>query len=327
MKHTLIYYSILEYRPENLKLLNDNFHVITLSDPSEDTPDLLKKADVIMAPLGYYFGREKIDLSSRLKVIGSNTTGHPHIDIAYAAEKGISVVTLKDQHDFLETITPTAELTWGLIISVTRNMFPAFMSVLDGKWSRWSFGAKSMLSRMSLGIAGYGRLGRKVASYGVCFGMDVSYFDPYVSEHPKSIRRAESLVSLVESSDIITLHVPHEPDTENLFSREIFEKFKDGSFFVNTARAELVDSSALLDSLESGRIAGAAVDVMEGEFERDFEKRVKESPLARYAAVHPNLIITPHIAGSTVDAWSMTQSYTIHRIIQVLESRTRQSIK
>ena len=150
----MIYYDILNYFPENIKLLEDNFHVVRLQDPSHDTKEILSQAEVILAPLGYYFAKEKIDMCQKLKCIGSNTTGHPHIDVAYANKKGIHVVTLKDHRDFLETITPTSELTWGLIIALTRNILPAFASVLNGNWSRWNFGGKRMLSRMSLGVTG-----------------------------------------------------------------------------------------------------------------------------------------------------------------------------
>jgi D-3-phosphoglycerate dehydrogenase / 2-oxoglutarate reductase len=320
VKPKLIYYEILNYTPENLKLLHDNFMVVSLQDPSKDTPILLKGADVILAPLGYFVGKEKIDQASRLKVIGSNTTGHPHIDVAYAASKGVTVVTLKDQHDFLNTITPTAEFTWGLVIALTRNIFPAFTTVLKGKWARWPFGGKSMLSRLSLGVVGYGRLGRMVASYGVCFGMDVCYFDPYVTESPDNVRQVETLELLVETSDIVTVHVHHEPKTENLFNKEIFSRFKKGAYFINTSRAEIVDSMAMLKALKSGRLSGAAIDVLEGEFEPGFGGRVAENPLVKYSTKHNNLIITPHIGGSTSDAWSMTQEYTILRIIESLRT-------
>lgn len=317
-KPTLIYYDILQYRPENLKLLNENFNVLCLRDPSHDRLEILNRAEVLLAPLGYFVGKEKIDYCPDLKVIGSNTTGHPHIDVDYAKRNGIKVVTLKDHRDFLDTITATAELTWGFIIAVTRNIIPAFQSVLNGKWERWPFGGKSMLSRMSLGIAGYGRLGKMVASYGVCFGMQVRYFDPYVVEARPGVKKVDSLEELVEASNIITVHIPHEPQTENLFNKEVFAMFKKGSYFINTSRGKLVDHQALLECLQSGKLAGAAVDVMDGEFEPGFKKTVLEQPLVRYAAEHPNLIITPHIGGSTIDAWSLTQEYTIRKVLETM---------
>lgn len=318
-KDVLVYYDILNYAPEARSLIEANFEVIVLKDPADLLPEIFKKVNVLLAPLGYYLGKEIMDKCPNLKVIGSNTTGHPHIDVEYAEKIGVKVVTLKDHQDFLNTITPTAELTWGLVIVLTRNIVPAFSSVMNGKWARWPFGGKSMLSRMRLGVAGLGRLGRMVASYGICFGMDVSYFDPYVNKAGEGVKRVDSLEQLVETSDIVTVHVPHEPATENLFSKEVFLKFKQGCYFINTSRGELVDHAALLKALETGRLAGAAVDVLDNEFDPDFGTKVFEQPLVKYAASHDNLIITPHIGGSTYDAWSLTQEYTVQKIIEALE--------
>ena len=318
-KPVLVYYTILNYAPAAEKLMVDHFRTIILENPGSLSPIVMERAEVLLAPLGYYLGREIMDACPHLKAIGSNTTGHPHIDVDYARQKGIKVITLKDHQDFLDTITPTAELAWGLIIALTRNIVPGFKSVLDGKWARWPFGGKAMLSRMSLGVAGLGRLGKLVASYGKAFGMEVRYYDPFVDTAAGGITRVDSLEELVAASDIVTVHVPHEPETENLFSAQVFKQFKDGAFFVNTSRGELVDHDALLKALESGKLAGAAVDVLDGEFAPDFGAKVLDQPLVKYAAEHDNLIITPHIGGSTLDAWSLTQEYTVQKIIEALE--------
>jgi phosphoglycerate dehydrogenase-like enzyme len=317
-QRTIIYYEVLEYQPSNLEFLNDNFRVICLPNPDHDTSDVLAEADVILAPLGFYCGREKIDQAPRLKVIGSNTTGHPHIDVDYAREKSIRVITLKEHRAFLQSITPTAELTWALLIAVVRNMVPAYQSVLEGQWDRRPFGGPAMLSRMSLGLVGYGRLGSIVGSYGKCFGMKVRYYDPNVSCDDPDVERVNSLEELVAISDIVTIHIPHEAETENLFDETMFAHFRAGSYLINTSRGEIVDSEALLNALESGRLAGVALDVLEGEFERGFGGRVSEHPLVNYAHVNSNLLITPHIGGSTVDAWRLTEEYTIKLILENL---------
>jgi D-3-phosphoglycerate dehydrogenase len=314
-KWTVLYYEVLQYQEENLRLLHEKFKVLTLPDPTYDTPFILTQADVILMPLGFFFGKEKIDQASKLKIIASNTTGHPHIDVAYARDKGLKVVTLKNQKAFLKKITPTAELTWGLIIALTRNIIPAHRSVLEGKWDRRPFGGPSMLSRMSLGVAGYGRLGSLVASYGKSFGMTVRYYDPFVSKKNTGIRRVASLKELVRLSNIVTVHIPHERETENLFNRETFACFRKGSYLINTSRGELVDHQALLDCLIDGRLAGAALDVFEGEFHPGFQGQFGSHPLVEYAQKHSNLIITPHIGGSTIDAWKMTEEYTIKKVV------------
>jgi len=315
-KPTLIYYTILKYQPENHGLLQEQFNVIELPSPRYDTPEALAQADVLLAPLGYFCGREKIDQAPDLKVIGSNTTGHPHIDVHYAKNRDIRVVTLKNERIFLNSITPTAELTWGLIIGLTRKIIPSFNSVLEGKWDRRPFGGRAMLSRMSLGIAGLGRLGEMVAKYGECFGMEGRYFDPFVDECSPRIHRVDSLEKLVRASDIVTVHIPHVPETENIFSRHIFSNFKKGSYFINTSRSELVDHIALLEFLENGHLAGAALDVFQNEFAAGFQ--IRDYSLWKYAREHDNLMLTPHIGGSTYDAWSLTERRTIDMIIEAI---------
>uniref|UniRef100_UPI002FDA109D NAD(P)-dependent oxidoreductase n=1 Tax=Dissulfurispira sp. TaxID=2817609 RepID=UPI002FDA109D len=312
-----LYFEILNYKKENLDLLYDNFEVIRLNNPSMITPDILKDVSVIFAPLGYFFGEDIFSKSPNLKVVATNTTGVPHIDVDNAVLRGIKVISLKDEKEFLNTITPTAELTIGLIINITRNVIPAIKSVLDGKWSRWEFGGQAMLSRMSIGIVGLGRLGIMVARYATSFGTKVSYYDPFIAHNAEwPYKRVESIEQLVSDVDIVTVHIPMNKENRHLFNKGVFFKFKKGSYFINTARGEVVDSQALIEALEKGIIKGAAVDVLDGEFEPDFSGRILSHPLVKYAQTHDNLIITPHIAGSTEDAWYLTQRHVIEQTIE-----------
>ena len=175
-----------------------------------------------------------------------------------------------------------------------------------------------MLSSLSLGVVGHGRLGTMVARYGKAFGMKVRYFDPYVSSSSEGAERIDTLGSLVRLSDVVVLLVPHEKATEGMFSREIFACFCWGSYFINTARGELIDWDALLESLESGRLAGAALDVFEGEFVPGFADRFPDHPFLRYAREHDNLLLTPHIGGSTIDAWRLTEAHAIEMALEHL---------
>ena len=317
-KYKLLYYSMLQYQNDTLALLHENFDVIDRENPSYDSDGLLATIDVVLAPLGYFFGREKIDKCISLKVIGSNTTGHPHIDVEYARAKGVSVVTLKYEREFLDTISPTAELTWGLLIALTRNVLPAVASTRQGKWNRRPFPGKKMLSRMSIGIVGLGRLGYKVAQYALKFGMDVSYYDPLVSSGYPGLKEKPSLKALVSACDIVTVHVPHEEQNEKMFNDDIFGSFREGAYFINTSRGELVDHDAFLRALESGRLGGAAIDVFDGEFVPGFESTFSGHRLWAYAQEHDNLIMTPHIGGSTIDAWADTERHTIQRVLETL---------
>lgn len=304
-----LYYRILQYQPENLQFLREHFQLVELLNPDEDQGEILAKIDLCFAPLGYYLGRDKMERCPRLRAIATNTTGVPHIDMGEAATRGIKVFSLKDETDFLKTITPTAEHTWGLLLALMRRSPWAYTSVLDGTWNRRPFGAPSMLSRMSLGLVGCGRLGHMVGRYGQAFGMKVSFFDPYLPEIPSGFEKMRTLEELVAGVDVVSLHAPAQECTYKMINRGIFLNFKPGSYFINTARGELVDEEALLEMLQSGHLTGAALDVLDGEFIPGFQ--VSSHPLVAYAREHDNLFLTPHIGGSTVDAWRETEGRVI----------------
>jgi D-3-phosphoglycerate dehydrogenase len=311
-----LYFSMLRYHEDNLDLLKRHFRVEERPTPEGLDGAELADVNLLFAPLGYYFGEEIMRQAPVLEAIATNTTGTPHIDMADAAVRGIKVISLAGEEQFLRTITPTAELTIGLIIAVTRNLIPAMDYVKKGAWGRWGFGGPAMLSRMSLGIVGLGRLGKMVAAYAHAMGMRVSYYDPYVDHRPEwPYRRAGTLNELVGGVDVTTVHCNVTPENRHMFNREVFSGFRKSSFFVNTARGELVDSEALIEALDGGILRGAAVDVVDGEFSPAFDREAGNHPLIRYARENPSLLITPHIGGSTYDAWFETQRFTIENAI------------
>lgn len=320
-KPRLLYYEILKYQKSNIDILNDYFEVTTLPDPDYNQPGTLNEIEVLLAPLGFFFGQDIIDACPNLRIIGSNTTGEPHVDRAYAESRGISVVSLKDDQEFLNRVTPTAEHTWGLILAVTRRVPWAFNAVLNGEWNRRSFGARKMLSEMDLGIVGLGRLGKMIAGYGEAFRMNVRYYDPYVNEIESLIlEKAGTLYELVHTSDIVSVHVPLNNETKGLINKEVFRHFKNGAYLINTSRAEIVDKHFLLKSLQSKRLAGAGLDVLDGEFQKGFDASAHE--LVNYAKEHDNLLITPHIGGSTIDAWTKTEGRIIKKLISFCSGKT-----
>jgi D-3-phosphoglycerate dehydrogenase len=316
-KPVALYYHVLQYQPENLALLEEHFQVRKLQSPTDDDGRILSDVEICFAPLGYRFGREKMERCPRLLAIVTNTTGVPHIDLDAAAARDIAVISLKDEQDFLRTITPTAEHAWGLLLALMRRTPWAHQAVLDGTWNRRPFGATAMLSRLGLGVIGYGRLGRLVARYGWAFGMQVQFFDHSVQSSDEIADKANTLMELVSWADVISLHVPANESTYKMISRDLIARFKAGSWLVNTARGEVLDEQALLDALQSGRLAGAALDVLDGEFAPDFQ--VARNPLVEYARHHDNLLLTPHIGGSTMDAWGETERRVIEMAIAHVE--------
>lgn len=319
-KPTALYYEMLNYQSSNMELLEEHFDLVTLETPEEDTVEILERIEVGFAPLGFDYDRKKIDRMENLRVIVSNTTGEPHIDREYAESNGIAVFSLKDEDEFLDTITPTAEHTWGLLLAVMRNIPQAYQSVLEGTWSRWLFPGPAMLSNLTIGIVGMGRLGRIVADYARAFRMEeIAFYDPTTdADFVEFAEKVDSLEDLVSAHDVITIHAPANEETNRMFDREVFSRFKQGSYLVNTARAALIDEEALVEALSSGPLAGAAFDVFDGEYEVDHEQRLQESPLYRYAQENDDLLLTPHIGGSTYDAWEKTQRRVISKAIDYI---------
>jgi D-3-phosphoglycerate dehydrogenase len=315
-KPRLLYYTLLSYQPENVALMRDHFDVVELPDPRRDDDATLASLDACCAPLGFPFDARKMDRCPKLQAIVTNTTGVPHIDMDAAAARRIAVFSLKDEQRFLDTITPTAEHAIGLLLALTRRIPWSFDAVKGGRWNRFDFGAPTMLSRMSLGVIGYGRLGRKVARFGQTLGMQVAFHDPYQVGDGVA-EKVDDLKALVARSDAVSLHVPAVPQTARMIDADVIAAFKPGSWFVNTARAELVDETALLQALQDGRIAGYAADVLDGEFDPAF--KAARHPLVRYAQAHDNVLLTPHIGGSTYDAWRETQGRVLELAIRFFE--------
>ncbi len=290
----------IDLSPKSEELIRENF----------DVPNGMLDGEVVLVPTGMYYGREFIDKNSSLKIIASNTTSDQHIDTEYCKEKGIQVITLAGD-PILQDITAVAELTICFMIMLTRNVFPAMKSVSRETWDRYPCGGRKMLKNMTVGIVGMGRLGQMVKHL-IPIDMKYKYFNSkFGSKHNKIFKYLNVL-----KQDIVTVHIPLEGN-ERLFNAEVFGQFKDGAYFINTSRGEIVDEQALVDALESGKLAGAATDVLAGEFEPDFD--LTKNPLWQYAQGHNNLLITPHIGGSTEDAWEMTQVRIIEKVLEVLE--------
>jgi D-3-phosphoglycerate dehydrogenase len=305
MKPKALYYSIMGYQPANLDRLRDLFDLVVLPDPRSDTPQILAEVEALCAPLGFMVDVAKMERCPRLKAIISNTTGIPHIAAEAAGRRGVAVCALHNEQAFLDTITPTAEHAIGLMLAAWRRIPAAHAAAVSGQWSRRPWGAPAMFSRLRLGIVGYGRLGRKVAQIGRAMGLAVAWYDPHVAGG------VPDLLTLAAQSDILTLHAPANAATAGLVSRQVLAALPRGAMVVNTARGELLDTDALLDLLESGHLQAAALDVIAGEYDPEFSEHFGSSRVSAYARSHDNLVLTPHIGGSTRDAWAETERRVI----------------
>ena len=172
-----------------------------------------------------------------------------------------------------------------------------------------------MFSRMTLGLVGYGRLGRKVAEIAMAMGMRTAFFDPYVEGGELS------LVNLARKSDILSIHAVANKETRGLVSRNVLSELPSGAMVVNTARGEILDLDALLDLMDSGHIYAAGLDVIDGEFEPDFEASLSSSRVLDFARKNDRLVLTPHTGGSTYDAWLETEQFVIEKVIRQIKEK------
>ncbi len=223
--------------------------------------------------------KEIIAAAKNLKVIGRAGTGLDNIDVEAAQKANVLVLNAPGAN-----ATAVAELTLGLMIALARDLPGAMSAATSGKKVK-SYGTE--LAGKTLGVIGYGRIGRAVAQLALAFGMRVLAHDIVTPQEIASGVHLVSLEVLLGESDFVSLHVPLTPQTRGFMSRELLERFKMGSFLINTARAELVDESAVVRALESGRLRGYAADLYS-----------ERSPLIG----HPKALLTPHIGAATEEA-------------------------
>ncbi len=268
------------------------------------------EANVLWVRLRNRIDAEVMSAAPQLAVIVAHSTGLNHIDLVEAERRGIKIVSLKGEADFLKDIRATAELAVGLLLNVARHIPTAIAHASQGGWNRDLFKGNELCGK-TVGIVGYGRLGRIVARYLMAFDMRVLTTDPYINA--SAIEPGVSFVpidELLRESDVVSLHVNYSPETVGFFGREQFAAMKPGAWFINTARGELVDEAALLDALRSGHVAAAGLDVVCGER----PDGMAEHPLVAYAREHDNLIITPHIGGCTVESMEKTEVFLAQKL-------------
>jgi len=271
-------------------------------------------ADACLAALTVRLDRHILELATRLRVIAFPATGRDHIDLDCAAERGIAILSLKEDTQFLyEYITCTAEMAWALMLAMVRRLPWAFEAAKEGRWRGEGLPRGHQVSGMTLGIIGYGRLGRIMAEYGQAFRMRVLASDTRQVRATDGVTMVD-LDTLLAEADVISLHI-HLQGNEGFFDQQVFDKIKPGAVLVNTSRGGIIDERAFIEALESGRLAGAGIDVIDGEWESD----LSQHSLIRYAREHQNLIITPHIGGATVEAQALTMEHTLNKLILFLE--------
>jgi len=263
-------------------------------------------AVVFDASMKVRLDRALLDAAPGLRLVITATTGADHIDSAALAERGIPLLTLKTEREFLRGITPAAELSWLLLLACARRLRAALSHVEQGGWDREQFPG-TMLRGRTLGLIGCGRIGGWMARYARAFDMTVIGHDPFLTELPPGVK-ASTLPEVLSSADFVSIHVHYSDATRGLLGARELALMKDGAALINTSRGAIVDESALLAGLAAGRPAALGVDVLEG------EPDIRNSRIWQYARTHDNVIITPHIGGFSPDALAGVLRHTATRV-------------
>ncbi|NQS91257.1 MAG: phosphoglycerate dehydrogenase, partial [Chloroflexi bacterium] len=197
--------------------------------------------------------KEVLDAGTSLKAVVRAGVGLDNIDVAYAKEKGVQVLNTPSA-----STQSVAELTLAYLMALARNIPLMTASMRAGKWEKKAF-TGSEISGKTLGLIGSGRIGSAVAERAIALGMTVVAFDPYVTELP-NITLME-LDDLLKEADYISLHVPHTDETHNILDKSAFGKMKSGVRIINCGRGGTIDEDALVQAIQDGKVAGAALDV------------------------------------------------------------------
>jgi len=274
-------------------------------------------ADELLQIIGDYDalivrGRTKVTpavlaAGARLKVVGRAGVGVDNIDLQAAGEKKVTVVNSP-----IATTLAVAELTFGLMLAVVREIPRADAAMKNNQWLKKELEGVELFGK-TLGVIGYGRIGAEVAKRAAAFGMQIVAYDPLISAETIRERGAEpvSLDDLFARADLITLHIPLTAETRGMLNQAAFEKMKKGVRIVCAARGGVIDETALLAALESGKVAAAGLDVF-----------ANEPPGLTPLVNHPRVVATPHIGAQTVEAQQRAAADIASEVLAALEGRT-----
>ncbi len=247
---------------------------------------------------------ELLERATRLKVVGRAGVGVDNVDVDAATKSGVIVANAPESN-----VVTAAEHTMALLLALARNVPQAHSALTEGRWERSEHSGVELLDK-TLGILGFGRIGQLVAARAQAFGMTVIAFDPFIGAEryrELGVTQAEGPEQLYAESDFITLHLPKTPETEGWLNAEAFAQMKDGVRILNVARGPLIVDEDLQRALDSGKVAGAALDVFQSE-------PLTDHPLFSY----PNVIVTPHLGASTGEATDRAGYQAAEQVVAAL---------
>lgn len=282
-------------------LKEQGYQVETLKSslPEDQLIEKIRDVQVIGIRSKTKLTKRVLQEAKNLIVIGCFCIGTNQVDLQYAAQQGIAVFNSPFSNS-----RSVAELVISEVIALARQLTDRSMELHNGTWNKVSKGCWEIRGK-TLGIVGYGHIGSQLSVLAESMGMSVIYYDVLTMMGLGTARQVTSLDELLDQADFVSLHVPETAETKNLISKKQLETMKDGSYLINNARGTVVDIPALIEAMRSGKIAGAALDVYPNEpagngdyFTNDLNTWTKDLRSLK------NLVLTPHIGGSTEEAQS-----------------------
>lgn len=283
-----------------IKNLN-NIGIVTKFN-GEDLSLFLMGKEVVFIRLGHVISKEFLEMAKKLRYICTPTTGLNHIDLKECKARDIQVISLKGEMSFLSTIRATPEHTFGLTLSLLRNYKHAFLTTNNKSWDRDKYKGYELYNN-TVGIVGFGRVGKILSKYFQAFDCSVVFYDIDTSlrEENNSVR-AGSVSKLIDISNIVILSASYSKESHQFFNRKIIDELK-GKYFINTARGELIDESYLIHQISEGHFKGVALDVIQNEQSQGNKDKLI------LASQNKNCIITPHISGATFTSMYRTEEF------------------
>ncbi len=279
--------------------------------PFQELLEVVHEFDAIITRSRTPVNRDLLDRAERLKVIGRAGVGVDNIDIEEASRRGILVINTPGAN----TIGAT-ELTMCHMLSILRNSHEAHKSVSEGKWERKRFMGTELYGK-TLGIIGLGNIGSQVAIRAKAFGMKVLAYDPYIPKtkaEKLGVKLIDNLHDMLKEIDILTIHAPLTHETKNMISEKEIEIMKDGVYIVNCARGGIVNESALIRALETGKVRGAGIDV--------YSEEPPPKELIDKLKSFPNVSLSPHIGANTYESQENVAVIVAQQVIKALKGLT-----
>ncbi len=305
-KHTFTVLVSDTMSKEGLLPLLESDNIVCLQKSIEEAKDQLDQVDALLIRSATKVTAELLEQMPNVKMIARAGVGVDNVDIQAATKKGVIVVNAPDGN----TIS-TAEHSFAMMAALLRKIPQANVSTKNGEWARNKFQGTELYGK-KLGIVGFGRIGSEIAKRAKAFQMSIYVFDPFLTKEraDKFGVIVSTLDELLEHSDIITVHTPLTKETKGLLNLESIAKTKKGVFLINCARGGIIDEEALLHYLQNGHVAGAALDVFE-------EEPATNTRLLELEQV----IVTPHIAASTVEAQLNVASQVSQEVLNYFEGK------